>query len=347
MMTRTDLIEKLVTTLPAWPSPADHCSQPAPTEDGHREGWEKGPQDNQWHYSLIADHGGRVSVTREQWERALIEKLQRLEQPAQKDAPATHPRDIGKPFADSVVPRLGLDDALLELAKHLTVWPMPADDPDDLAALPETLEGWQWFEPGAGDGWLVRSRGYGVRDAIGYSEWRRMRQQLAESDWPETEQRLDHIGQNGGTGEHYPDSKASNPKDALGAGKLPLHLWPATATAHGSLALMDGALKYGRTNWRPAGVRASTYVSASMRHLNAWFEGEDMAPDSGLSHLAHALAGLAILIDAEDAGMMTDDRMIPGGYLNAIDKLTPEVARLMAKHADKHPHHYTIQDADH
>ena len=93
-------------------------------------------------------------------------------------------------------------------------------------------------------------------------------------------------------------------------------------------------------------MRASTYVSASMRHLNAWFEGEDLAPDSGLSHLAHALAGLAILIDAEEAGMMLDDRMIPGGYLNAIDKLTPEVERLAAKHADKHPHHYTIADAD-
>jgi hypothetical protein len=44
--------------------------------------------------------------------------------------------------------------------------------------------------------------------------------------------------------------KAVNPKDGIGNTKLPLHLWPFSATAQGSLALLDGMLKYGRLNWR-------------------------------------------------------------------------------------------------
>ena len=52
-------------------------------------------------------------------------------------------------------------------------------------------------------------------------------------------------------------TKDTNPKDAIGSGKVPMHLWPSTATAVGSIALLNGALKYGRSNWRVAGVRAS------------------------------------------------------------------------------------------
>ena len=47
--------------------------------------------------------------------------------------------------------------------------------------------------------------------------------------------------------------KETNPKDAIGSQKLPLHLWPTTATAMGCLGLLDGALKYGRANWRVSG----------------------------------------------------------------------------------------------
>lgn len=140
-------------------------------------------------------------------------------------------------------------------------------------------------------------------------------------------------------------TKPTNPKDIIGADKLPLHLWPETATALGSLALLDGALKYGRTNWREAGVRASIYADAARRHLDAWFEGEGADPDSGLPHLGHALACLAILVDAGAAGKLTDDRMFPGGHRAFMDSLTPHVPRLKAKHAGKDPKHYTIADA--
>lgn len=140
-------------------------------------------------------------------------------------------------------------------------------------------------------------------------------------------------------------TKPSNPKDLIGSAKLPLHLWPETATVLGSLGLLDGALKYGRANWRHAGVRASIYVDACRRHLAAWFEGEDADPDSGVPHLAHALACLAIIVDAGAAGRLTDDRQTPGGYRALVDGVTAHVERLKAKHADKAPRHYTIADA--
>lgn len=141
-----------------------------------------------------------------------------------------------------------------------------------------------------------------------------------------------------------PKTKPTNPKDAIGSDKLPLHLWPTTASIVGSLALLDGALKYGRSNFREIGVRSTIYYDAAIRHLQAWMEGEDKDPDSGVLHLGHALACIAILIDAEAAGKLNDDRCIPGGYRKLVTELTPEVARLKALHAKRDPKHYTIQD---
>lgn len=141
------------------------------------------------------------------------------------------------------------------------------------------------------------------------------------------------------------DGKPTNPKDAIGSDKLPLHLWPSTATALGCLGLLDGALKYGRSNFRAIGVRASIYYDAARRHLDAWFEGENTDPDSGLPHHAHALACLAILVDAEAVGKLTDDRMVAGrAYRPFVGSLTPHVARLKQLHAAKSPRHYTIAD---
>lgn len=140
------------------------------------------------------------------------------------------------------------------------------------------------------------------------------------------------------------DSKPTNPKDMIGSSKLPMHLWPESATVLGCLALLDGALKYGRTNWRVAGVKASIYYDAQRRHMDKWFEGEDTDPDSGLPHLAHALACIAILADSQAAGKLVDDRMVEGGYLELVKAMTPHVERLKKLHAGRTVRHYTIED---
>lgn len=140
-------------------------------------------------------------------------------------------------------------------------------------------------------------------------------------------------------------AKLTNPKDLVGSNKLHLHLFPQSAVALGSLAFLEGALKYGRSNWREAGVRASIYVDALNRHMTRWFEGEDIDPDSGIPHLGKALACIAILIDAGYAGKLEDDRMAPGGTIKAIEQLTPIVEELKKRYGHINPKHYTIKDA--
>ena len=48
-----------------------------------------------------------------------------------------------------------------------------------------------------------------------------------------------------------------------------------------------GANKYAAHNWRK-GYEWSKSFSAMMRHLWAFWRGEDLDPESGLSHLGHA-----------------------------------------------------------
>lgn len=136
-----------------------------------------------------------------------------------------------------------------------------------------------------------------------------------------------------------------NPKDTIGLTKLPMHLWPEAASMYGCLGLLDGALKYGRNNWRAAGIYYTVYIDAARRHLTAILEGEEVDPDSGLPHLSHALATMGIIADALMTGKLIDDRNFNGaGYRSLVEELTPHVARLQEKHADKNPKHYTIAD---
>jgi polyhydroxyalkanoate synthesis regulator phasin len=139
-------------------------------------------------------------------------------------------------------------------------------------------------------------------------------------------------------------AKPSNPKDMIGSGKLPIHLWPNTATAMGCIGFLNGMLKYGRSNFRAIGIRASIYYDAAKRHLDAWFEGEEVDPDDEVPHLAAALACIAIIVDADAAGVLNDDRAYPGGYRALVERLTPLVGHLKSHHEGKNPHHYTIAD---
>lgn len=102
--------------------------------------------------------------------------------------------------------------------------------------------------------------------------------------------------------------KASNPKDSVGVRKAPMHVVPQEVLAEIGLGMLEGARKYGAHNYRVAGIRASVYYDAAMRHLMAWWEGENLDPDSGLSHVVKALCTLVVLRDAMHAGTWTDDR---------------------------------------
>lgn len=105
------------------------------------------------------------------------------------------------------------------------------------------------------------------------------------------------------------DLPDDNPKTALGALKPPmLSVVPATVLIQMGQVMALGKKKYGAYNWRKQNVSASTYVDAALRHLVSWWDGEDIDPESGQSHLAHAAASLAVIIDALATGHANDDR---------------------------------------
>lgn len=106
-------------------------------------------------------------------------------------------------------------------------------------------------------------------------------------------------------GPGYPDN---NPKTAFGLAKIPLHLVPPSSLHALANAFADGAEKYGPFNWREKAISSTVYYAAVMRHLTAWFDGEEVAQDSGKPHLDHALACIAMLIDGKSVGKLNDNR---------------------------------------
>jgi hypothetical protein len=141
------------------------------------------------------------------------------------------------------------------------------------------------------------------------------------------------------------DSKPTNPKDVIGSGKLPLELVPDTAVAYMALSFLEGALKYGRFNWRVAGVRSSIYAAAMRRHQKKWWNGEDCDPKTKVHHLASVMACCAIVLDAELVGKLTDDRPPRADMDRLIDSLEATVGHLKELFKDHSPKQYTIADS--
>lgn len=136
----------------------------------------------------------------------------------------------------------------------------------------------------------------------------------------------------------------TNPKAGFGAAKVPLNLWPPIASAYGSLAFLNGGLKYGYGNYKATPVLASIYIAGALRHFSAWAEGEEFDPVDGMPHLGGALANIGILLEARSVGTLVDDRQISGGYTKELENLNKIAASLHEFHKDKNPRHYTIAD---
>lgn len=113
----------------------------------------------------------------------------------------------------------------------------------------------------------------------------------------------------------------ANPKDLIGAKKVPLGLLPAAGKIQGALAMEHGAKKYQPYNWREKKVKYTIYLDALERHILALRDGEDIAEDSGVSHLGHIIAGASILADCVAGGFIIDDRPTKG-----------PAAKLLAEH---------------
>lgn len=138
--------------------------------------------------------------------------------------------------------------------------------------------------------------------------------------------------------------KNSNPKDAIGIKKAPMSTVSAPVLMEMGLAMLEGDRKYGRHNYRVIGVRSSVYYDAAMRHLMAWWEGEDIDPDSGISHVTKALSCLSVLRDAMINEKFTDDRppKIKDGWIQELNK---KAAEIIERYPDAKDPHTQINEA--
>lgn len=140
-------------------------------------------------------------------------------------------------------------------------------------------------------------------------------------------------------------AKPTNPKDVVGIRKWAMSCIPITVVMEVGVAMLEGALKYGRYNWRAMGVRCSVYYDATMRHLISFWEGEDVDPDSQLSHITKAITSLTVLRDSMIQGNFEDDRPpSTKGLKGHMAFLNGRAEALMDKYADQKPYHYTIKD---
>jgi hypothetical protein len=143
------------------------------------------------------------------------------------------------------------------------------------------------------------------------------------------------------------DTKETNPKDGIGAKKVPMTVVPFGVLSELAVAMLEGATKYGRHNYRVSGARSSIYIDAAMRHLMRWWEGEDIDPDSGVSHIVKAIASLTVLRDAQLNDKAVDDRPPRHADIGAhYDKLNRDCEHVLKIYAHVNPKHFTLEDTD-
>ncbi len=108
--------------------------------------------------------------------------------------------------------------------------------------------------------------------------------------WPETDERIDVIGSNGNTAEHYAQAKYDSDKPRY-------DLLPPVAIDLMAQVMTFGAKKYKPEGWRTVPDAVRRYQAALLRHSFAMLRGEVLDPESGLPHAAHAMCCAAFLAE--------------------------------------------------
>lgn len=95
-----------------------------------------------------------------------------------------------------------------------------------------------------------------------------------------------------------------------------LSLLPASLILEVGKVLTYGANKYEPHNWRK-GISQARLISAALRHITAYNEGENVDKESHLHHLAHAICELSFAMDQNlhpDLYYRFDDRYTGENY---------------------------------
>ena len=101
-------------------------------------------------------------------------------------------------------------------------------------------------------------------------------------------------------------------------GKPRMSLVPPNAVRQVAAVMTYGEAKYAAWNYlNGEGLPFSDYLDAAERHLSAFNCGEDLDPESGLPHLAHAAACILMLMEMQLVHPQQDDRC------KAFQKATP------------------------
>jgi hypothetical protein len=83
------------------------------------------------------------------------------------------------------------------------------------------------------------------------------------------------------------------------SGKPLMGAVPPNALLAVAKVLTFGAQKYGRGNWQQVENAETRYMDAALRHINAYQRGEQLDPESGENHLAHAVCSLMFILEKE------------------------------------------------
>ena len=81
--------------------------------------------------------------------------------------------------------------------------------------------------------------------------------------------------------------------------KPKMNLLPPKAIVEISKVLTFGAEKYDAENWRKLDDLQNRYTAGALRHIFAHMDGEQLDPETYLSHLAHALCCLLFKLEIE------------------------------------------------
>jgi hypothetical protein len=135
-----------------------------------------------------------------------------------------------------------------------------------------------------------------------------------------------------------PLEETENPKVVWGEAKAGFFGIPAVAEIAMGNVMVGGGYKYGKFNYRETRTAASTYHDAIRRHFLLWFDGEDndptdtTPPGSGESHLAHIMSCCALLLDAQENGMLDDDRSKTGKVREQLDRAASALTAFKQAH---------------
>ena len=89
-----------------------------------------------------------------------------------------------------------------------------------------------------------------------------------------------------------------------------LYLLPPHTLVEVGKVLTFGAAKYDEHNWKKLDNLQNRYTGAALRHIFAHMAGEELDPETGLDHLAHALCCLMFKLEAKlENGESKEERL--------------------------------------